>query len=239
MRIGRQQPDFSGRGQRFGSLLTALLILFLGTILLDYTGTFLHADLVVGISILFLAMVLVAAVVEVYGRRGPVVMTFRLLIAATIVTQTVAVLVDSSAMHVAGPVLAVICVGYTIIVVLGHLIRAQEADKGTIYAAISVFLLMGVFWSVVYTVIARLEPGAFAHSAGGAPPVGGGAGSVTSLYFSMVTLTTLGYGDVTPVTTAARMSAALEATFGQVFLVVLVARLVGMSIAQPKREDPR
>ena len=94
-----------------------------------------------------------------------------------------------------------------------------------------------MFWSVVFTAIARLEPGAFIQGAGGAPPVGGGAGSMTSLYFSMVTLTTLGYGDVTPVTTAARMSAALEATLGQVFLVVLVARLVGMNVAQRMPQD--
>jgi voltage-gated potassium channel Kch len=64
-----------------------------------------------------------------------------------------------------------------------------------------------------------------------------GAGSVTALYYSVVTLTTLGYGDVTPVTTAARMTAALEAMVGQVYLVVLVARLVGLNVSQTTPQD--
>ena len=52
------------------------------------------------------------------------------------------------------------------------------------------------------------------------------------LYFSLVTLTTLGYGDVTPLTTLARISAALEAVVGQIYVVVLVARLVGINVSQ-------
>jgi hypothetical protein len=58
-----------------------------------------------------------------------------------------------------------------------------------------------------------------------------GGQRVAPLYFSMVTLTTLGFGDITPVGVAARMFTVLEAVIGQTYLVVLVARLVGMSIS--------
>ncbi len=57
---------------------------------------------------------------------------------------------------------------------------------------------------------------------------------IEMLYLSMVTLTTLGYGDVTPLTTTARISAVMEATVGQIFMVVLVARLVGLQVSQQK-----
>jgi Na+/H+-dicarboxylate symporter len=56
--------------------------------------------------------------------------------------------------------------------------------------------------------------------------------TTTALYFSFVTLTTLGYGDITPVSTAARMLATIQAVIGQMYLTVLVARFVGMHISQ-------
>ena len=59
----------------------------------------------------------------------------------------------------------------------------------------------------------------------------GGRATALTLYYSIVTLTTLGYGDITPRTPPARMFAAMEAVTGQIYLTVLVARLVGMHIA--------
>jgi hypothetical protein len=57
-------------------------------------------------------------------------------------------------------------------------------------------------------------------------------------YFSFVTLTTLGYGDITPMTRAAKNLAALEAIFGQLYLAILIARLVGQqALGDKERED--
>jgi len=223
----RGEPD----KRSFGYMLVALSALFAGTVVLDYTGRFLTPRLVVGISVVLLVQVLLLAVVQVERGRARSLFGFRLLIAAAIVVQLVSALVGHPTLQIVAPLLGAIAIGYTIVAVLGHLIRARDASTETIYAAICVYLLMGVFWSVIYSVMARIEPDAFMQSNGSAPPLGAGAGSISSLYYSMVTLTTLGYGDVTPVTTAARMSAAIEATLGQVFLVVLVARLVGLNVA--------
>jgi voltage-gated potassium channel Kch len=61
--------------------------------------------------------------------------------------------------------------------------------------------------------------------------------SIYPIYFSLVTLTTLGYGDIVPTAAAARMLAAVEAVVGQLYLAVLVARLVGLHIAQARRNS--
>ncbi len=66
----------------------------------------------------------------------------------------------------------------------------------------------------------------------------GGKQSIYPVYFSFVTLTTLGYGDIVPTSATARMLAAAEAVTGQLYLAVLVARLVGLHISQSPR-DPR
>ena len=62
------------------------------------------------------------------------------------------------------------------------------------------------------------------------------AEAVLPLYYSFITLTTLGYGDVVPVSAAARMFAAIEAVMGQLYLAVLVARLVGLHISHATME---
>jgi hypothetical protein len=60
----------------------------------------------------------------------------------------------------------------------------------------------------------------------------GGEQSLYPIYFSLVTMTTLGYGDITPDSDTSRMLASMEAVIGQIYLAVLVARLVGLQIAQ-------
>ena len=229
--------DLQVKKQRFGILLVTLLILYVGTGLLDYTGRLLHPRFAAGLSILLLAQVLVVAVMSVRSRWRWAGVTIQLLAAGTIVGQLIASFVQHAAMLLAADMMTGICLGYAIVVVLDHLMRARRADSDTINAAICVFLLLGVFWAVLYSAISRLEPGAFLLSSGATPSMDLGAGSVTALYYSVVTLTTLGYGDVTPVTTAARMMAALEAIVGQVYLVVLVARLVGLNVAQSMPQD--
>ena len=89
-------------------------------------------------------------------------------------------------------------------------------------AAASGYLLLGWAWSGLYTWALHVDPtGSFRD-----PDQVSEAGGL--LYFSFVTLTTLGYGDIVPVSLATRMLVVLEAIVGQLYLVILVARLVGM-----------
>lgn len=89
-----------------------------------------------------------------------------------------------------------------------------------IAGAVSIYLLLGLIWARLYEVVELASPGAFRI------PAGESANSANLAYFSFVTLATLGYGDVAPVNIVARDLAILEAIMGQLYLVILISRLV-------------
>lgn len=111
-------------------------------------------------------------------------------------------------------------------------LSSLRIDSERIYAALSAYLLIGVCWGVVYAAVARIQPGALL-SGGVVPP--GGIAMGDAIYFSFVTLATLGYGDVVPATPAVRGLAVFEAVIGQLYLALLVARLVGLQTAAHSR----
>jgi hypothetical protein len=95
-------------------------------------------------------------------------------------------------------------------------------------------------WASLFVLVERFRPTAFAKLAYAGPEFPSGAARtgqyVEMIYYSFVTLTTLGYGDISPWSALVRMLAVTEANVGQVILVVLVARLVGLPVAQ-SRDD--
>lgn len=108
-----------------------------------------------------------------------------------------------------------------------RMLHAAVVTPALISAAVTVYLLAGVIWTIGFHALETLHPESFVIS-GRVAPINAGELS----YFSFVTLTTLGYGDVSPATPIARSLATFEAVFGQVFLVVLLGRLVSLHIAQ-------
>jgi len=105
-------------------------------------------------------------------------------------------------------------------VALSFAFRAQSIDREHVYAALSAYLLAGIFFGVLYWVLEQIWPGTFA-----AP---GHFSRMSAIYFSFVTLATLGYGDIVPRSDVARGVAIVEGVGGQLFLAVLVARLVSL-----------
>ena len=107
-----------------------------------------------------------------------------------------------------------------------------------IFAAICVYMLVGYAWTFAYALVDELRPGSFVTSSIDMP-----TDYVTRVlqmrYFSFMTLTTVGYGDIVPHSDAARTLAALEAVTGQIFLTVLIARLVGLHIVHARGSDSR
>lgn len=87
----------------------------------------------------------------------------------------------------------------------------------------SIYFLLGLCWFSLYNVINKLHPGSFAVNG---TPLEAGAHQSILLYFSLVSLTTLGYGDIVPLTSVARMFSALEAAVGVLYIAITVARLV-------------
>jgi len=112
--------------------------------------------------------------------------------------------------------------------ILSHVLKAERVSREKIFGALSVYLIFGVVWALLFMMVDFLVPGSFRYGEG----VRTGAEMV---YYSFVTLTTLGYGDIVPVSPSARALATLEALTGQLYLTVLVARLVGLHITHSRR----
>lgn len=115
----------------------------------------------------------------------------------------------------------------------GQLIRAKRIDLQVIYGTLCLYLILGLLWGALYSLLHELSPGSFAGALLETPK---GSLLTTFNYFSMVTLTTLGYGDITPQTHAAGALCQVEAITGQFYIAVLVAWLVGNFIADRQQE---
>jgi Ion channel len=109
-------------------------------------------------------------------------------------------------------------------VLLAQVFRSGPVNSYRIQGAIAVYLLFGIFWAHAYHITDVLHPGSFNSSAGNVSNV------LDWAYFSFVTLSTVGYGDITPVRPIARVLAMGEALTGQLYLAVLIARLVAMEV---------
>jgi voltage-gated potassium channel len=115
--------------------------------------------------------------------------------------------------------------------ILADIFRAKMVTLDIIAAGISVYLFFGNICGFIYAIIGRVDPNAFTIPAATASYLGDNLSDVSSaMYFSFVTLTTLGYGDITPINAFARSLAYLEAATGQIYLTVLIASLVGIHI---------
>jgi hypothetical protein len=112
------------------------------------------------------------------------------------------------------------------------LAQATRVSVNTFYAAVCAYFLVGLVFAVAYGIVELLAPRSFTGSAAN---LSFGPDS-DFMYFSLVTLATLGYGDIAPVSGMARALASLEAVVGQFYVAALVARLVGLMVA-PRGPD--
>lgn len=133
----------------------------------------------------------------------------------------------------AGKICSAIFFTFMVVLILNYLSEEKEITADVIAGAICGYLLIGLMWANFFSVLEILQPGSFSV------PTGASAESSYFTYYSYVTLTTLGFGDITPITEQARSLSVLEAIAGPIYLAILVARLVGMSISQSIRKEAR
>lgn len=125
---------------------------------------------------------------------------------------------------------------FTLATLFRAVVSTREITMDTIYGAISVYLLIGLAWAVAYRLLSTVQPDAFAAVVKG--NVSPRVSWPDCLFFSFVTLTSTGYGDIVPMTAHARSLAMLESVSGTMYMAVLVARLVGVYAAvAPKQSD--
>lgn len=133
-----------------------------------------------------------------------------------------------SILFVLSNILEIIFFVFATSVIVRYILTQNRVTAHLIFAAIIGYMFIGLIWAAAYSLLAHVYPDSLALN----PEFVTGAKARTVFtYFSFVTLTTLGYGDVTPLTDRAFALTILEAVVGQIYLTVLIARLVGLHIA--------
>ena len=223
------------RRQRYAVLLGSLLLLMLSTPGVHALGVGWYPGLArLAMTGLFTIMLLSATITVCEGRVTALITLW--LAVPALVFHLLKLAVEWSPIVVLGSLFDIAFLGFTVAVGLRFLFRADRVTHGTIWASLCVYLLLGIVWADVYSMLDYLNPSAFEFSRAVEGSTGhmelGAQESVVPLYYSFVTMTTLGYGDIVPRTPTARMLSALQAVMGQLYLAVLVARLVGLHISQ-------
>jgi hypothetical protein len=212
---------------RFRLLLLALLLFFGGTAVA--AGT--RAERVV--DAILLAGVLAAAILDLRERGER--WYFGGLAAGIILLFVVDLNVRIQHLPIVEDAMMVLFAGLVVWRAYTAVMRRQRPVGDRIIGAICVYVLIGLAWAKMYEALDGIVPGSFrfpADTAWATP------GLLRYSYFSFVTLATLGYGDVSPVTVMAGTLAWLEAITGQLYVAITVARLVALSIADSSAADP-
>jgi hypothetical protein len=208
--------------ERHLALLISLLLLFLispfvaaaryGTVVINTAG----------------AIVLLSGIYAMSEQRRLFVVTSIGSVAA-IATNLLMVVFQSEWIAIVWNGFALVLLGLFSVSILEDVLRRGQISADKIRGAICVYLLIGFAWAFGYGIIELINPGSFSGLAEIDP--NNYAGRMMQMrYFSFATLTTLGFGDILPRSPAARTLAALEAMTGQIYLTVLIARLVGLHI---------
>ena len=180
---------------------------------------------------LWLALTLLSGVFAIGWRRK----------AAQVVVVAAALLFALRALGFAGGssgrvmdfVLTIFLLAALGVMVIWQILREGPITRQRVQGSIVIYLLLGLIWAEAYTLAAHLDSGSFA----GTLPEGQNALSAHLTYFSFVTLTTVGYGDILPASLVTRSLANFEGLLGTLFPAILIARLVSMEIASREIKD--
>ncbi|MEM8676805.1 MAG: potassium channel family protein [Cyanobacteria bacterium P01_G01_bin.67] len=126
-------------------------------------------------------------------------------------------------------VVYILYLGGAAYLILRDILLSQQITIDTIRGGICVYLLIGFVWALLYGIVASLDSNAFSQSIVEIDSYG------RAIYFSFTTLTTLGYGDIIPVSPLAKMLTNLEAIIGQLYPAIFIAILVGGYISQKSK----
>jgi hypothetical protein len=216
-------------GLRRFSTVQLLIVLALLFFFFPFVEEVKGGDLIVS---LLLSLVLLSAVLAVSDRRSVLLIALVLAIPAIAgrwINHFRPDLVHPAVFLTA----ALVLVAFVVVNLLRFVWRAPSVNIEVLCASISAYLMLGLMWTMAYWLVDRLTPGAFAFNTNAGRQSMNG---FNAFYFSFVTLSTVGYGDITPVSKVARMLAAMEAMTGLLYVAVLIARLVAL-YSTPKSRD--
>lgn len=212
------------RGQWFGNSDYGLAaLLFLLVLYIFFIYPLLGGDAFSGgaVSISF-SLILIAGIVA-SSQHNAVRLGVVIVGAVAFLAHWLHVLIGGSAAHMIAAVAAILFFSLQTWFLCARVFAAGTINIYRIYGAIAVYLILGLVWANAYVVIYLLQPDAFQFAPGAQafePPIS------EMIYFSFVTLTTIGFGDIVAIHPMARSLVILEGLVGQLYPAILLARLV-------------
>jgi len=196
--------------------------IMLGPFLEGFIGLKLFMDLF--FSIIFIATIYAAS------QKRTHIITAVILVIPTLFALWSKKFAISDTLVTIGYICGLILFAFAVILILIYIFSHQVVTRQTLSAAVVVYLLIALMWTFIYRVFGLLYPGSFAIAHSKLLDA-----ENIYLYFSFVTITTLGYGDITPIGSHVISMAVLEAITGQIYLVVVVAWFVGMYVSRKSK----
>ena len=232
---GKENPDMAKQLRipftqvQIGRFLFLLISIVLMFVLRPFLGDLVGMGVLMNI---FLSVILISGIYAVSQKKGVFIVAL-VLVLLTLVAEWSTYFVKIPSFPVVGNALGALFLAYTAAIILSYLFAEDEITSDVIMGAICVYFLIGLIWAFVFSTLEMLQPGSFQM------PQGTGTDLSHFSYYSYVTLTTLGYGDITPISAPARSLALLEAIMGQLYIAILIARLVGIHISQSMSRQSR
>jgi hypothetical protein len=203
-------------------LLSLVVLMVVPGLIPEGRGSFL--------SSIFLMMILLSSLYLTKTNRRMVWIGAAMALLILLTNWPIGLMVEQQRV-IANSALQIMFLGFVCTHIFSFILGARALTNQLIFAALCMYLLMGLVWSFIYTLLVAIDPesirlASVVHEEEGVRDV-----FSEMYYFSFVTLTTLGYGDILPVSQLARSLATMEAILGQLYLAVVIASLVGIQIS--------
>ncbi len=229
-RLGLARHNWPGR---FTVLLMTIMLLLVTQPI--FSG---HA-FAENIATAMISFVLLAALYAFRSTRGFFVFNLVLLV-PSIGGRLALLFTPSPTVEVVSAISSCMFLAVTVIALVSRLFTVRSVTLDTISAGICAYLLMGVAFAYSFAVVELQNPRSFSETLL-QRPLGNGAPLIASLhsfiYYSFVCLTTTGFGDISPVSGGARSLSVMESVFGQLYVAILIARLVSLEVAQSMMKE--
>ena len=193
-------------------LASILLVFFIGPVAFDY-----GLLSIVNLEILFLVILIFSIFLHQHDTK-----LFKVTVVSLIIILINILFFDNN-QSVSQYFLKILIVSITIVELFREIFKTKIIDSHIISSAISIYVLVGIFWYLLFMFLLMIDPDSF-HIRNFNPEMV----SIDMIYFSFTTLTTLGYGDITPVSYTAKMWSITEAMMGVMFLAVMISRVVSL-----------
>ena len=193
-------------------LASIILVFFIGPVAFDY-----GLLSIVNLEILFLVILIFSIFLHRHDSK-----LFKVTVVSLIIILINILFFDNNQI-VSQYFLKILIVRITIVELFREIFKTKIIDSHIISSAISIYVLVGIFWYLLFMFLLMIDPDSFDIRNFNPEMV-----SIDMIYFSFTTLTTLGYGDITPVSYTAKMWSITEAMMGVMFLAVMISRVVSL-----------